>query len=369
MWLSTKYRLLTSLFLVISVFGSARAFDLQDAEEMVRPLQILNHPGVQIGIGVAVELNPSTKTLKKAVDLTKLLLDESIAATDFRNSNVQEHLILVSKETEKLEEIKRRDGNLKSDEARAIIDDLKRGHFANESTGMFLAKSIFSKRMAYGVASHYYMDKFMKHLFGETIAKRLLLGNRAETFWLRKTGVVRTYTNIPWKHLTVLGKNSRLLTDSLKKVLLEKIGKYIGSSVLHSTLDKMVEDILRDHPSIPQAAVSLRLSLMTQPQLLRQVDLSMPALRPVPQPSAPAAPTAFRALPIKIQRDPVVSAAAVQQQVIQYQIEYGGSQSARVEPEVREPVPHPTHSSSLPRSIKVGGSFTGASGSSLYTRY
>jgi hypothetical protein len=371
MWLSTKHRLLTSLFLVFSIFTSARAFDLQDAENQVRPLQVLTRPSVQIGIGVAVALNPSTAGLKKAVDVTKLLLDESIAATEFRNSVVQEHLIVVSKETEKLEEIKQRDGNLKSDEARAIIDDLKRGHFANESTEMFLAKSVFSARMVYGVASRYYTDKFIEHLFGESIAKRLPLGNRAETFWLRKTGVVRTYTNIPWNHLTVLGRNSRLLTDSLKVVLLKKIGKAIGSYTLQNSLDRIVEDILRDHPSIPEAAVSLRLNLMTQPQLLRQPELlmPMPALRPVAPALVPAPPTAFRAPPIMIQRDPVVSAAAVQQQVIHYQIEYGGSQSVRVEPEVREPVEHPTHSSSLPSSISIGGSFTGGSGSTLFTRY
>jgi hypothetical protein len=169
----------------------------------------------------------------------------------------------------------------------------------------------------------------------------------------------------------VLGENSRKLVDALKEVLLKKLGKAIGQYAVESTLDQVVEDLLRDHPSIPEAATALRLNIMTNPMVLLPAPAPMPAQVPQAIPAAPAVRAIIPILPpvTLVQRDPFVSAASVQQQVIQYEVDRGPSTSANVEPSQREPVDHPTHSSSLPSSISISGSFTGASGSSLYTRY
>jgi hypothetical protein len=262
--------------------------------------------------------------------------------------------LVVSAEAKKLEEIRQREGNLNSLEAQAILGDLKRGHFSQESTGMFLAKSVLSGRMAYGVTSHYYMDKWMKVFFGETLAKRLPAGNRVELMWIGKGSLVRIHTNIPWRYLLALGESSRKFTDSLKKVLLKKIGKQLGHFVVENTLDKVVEDILRDHPSIPEATTVLRLNMFNDPRLMAPM---VQAATPVPIAIPPE---------IRVQRDPVVSAASVQHQVIEeqhYRASSGGSESAQ-----SKPVEHPTHS--IPSSINIGGgSFTGGAGSSLFTRF
>jgi hypothetical protein len=344
---------------------AARAQDITQDSAQVRPLRILSRDhlltAAQIGVGVAVALNPELEGVHKLADFTALTLDEAVKATAFRNSIVESHLLVVSAEATKLEDLRTRDGNLDSPEAQAILDDLRRGHFATDGTGMFLARSVVSGRMAYGVASHYYLNKWMKAFFGGTLGRRLPLGNRVERVWLARNGLVRTYTNIPWRYLTTLAESSRLLTDAIKKVLLQKIGKALGQYAVQSTLDQEVERILADHPSIPEAAVYLRLDAMNDPRLLM----------PMAQPAMPVAAVAAAvpiAVPraIAVQADPVVSAASVQHQVLsepQYRVDTGGSESAHV-----EPVEHPTHRD-LPTSISIGGSFTGGSGSTLFSRF
>ena len=358
------------LILALGIFLPVRAQGIREDDQQVAPRQFLSREtfltGAQIGIDVAVALNPETAAVKKAADVTKIVLDEGIKATEFRNSVVESHLLVVNAEAKKLETIKDRDGNLNSPEAQAILGDLRRGHFASGGTGMFLAKSVFSARMAYGVTSHYAKDEFMKAFFGETIAKRLPFGNRAEALWIGKQSFVRTYTNIPWRYLKVLGENSRKLTDALKVVLLKKIGKQLGQYTLENTLDKAVEDILRDHPSIPEATSYYRLSAMMDPRLL--MPMAQPALAAMPVPlAAMPAPLVAPQL-ILTQRDPVVNAATVQHQVMaeqHYHVSTGSSESHHSDPPERNE--HPTHN--VPTSIHIGGSFTGGVGGTLYTRF
>ena len=323
-------------------------------DQEVTPLQVLTSDSfvtaAQIGVGVSVELNPELKVAKECGDFAEIVMEQSVVATDFRNDVVQSHLLLVSAEAKKLGEIRARDGNLDSDEAKAILADLRQGHFAQDSPAMFLAKSVFSGRMAYGVASQYAIGRATdKRAAG--LSTGLLTGDRVELLWVGKKSFVRTYTNIPWKYLKVLGKNSKQFTNALQRVLLQEIGKRIGRIAVENTLDKVVGEILNRHPSIPEAAYSLRLDMMVEPHaLLPMAQAAQPALIAVPR-------------EIRVQRDPVVSAASVQQQVFQEQhyevASSGGNESAHAEPMES----HPTHVSIS------GSSFTGGSGSSLFSRY
>jgi len=335
---------------------------LEDAPEQVTPRKILTRDNLitaaQIGIGVAVDLNPSMRSIKTAFDMTGIVLDESVKAVDFRNNVIKSHLLLVSQEAKELIAIKERDGNLESDKAQAILQDLRRGYFAQDSTGMFLAKSVFSGRMAYGVVSQT-ANYFAMGWVGENTAKLIPTGDRVERMWIGKRSFVRLNTDIQWKHLTVLGRQSKLLTDALQKVLLVRIGRAIGRYGVESFLDQKAEEILRDHPSMPEAATYLRVDMMVQPQLAQAI----PAVPEVPLMLPPV---------VRVQQDPVVRAANVQQQIIEqqhYQVSDGSSHS--VSGNSRQSPPeehHPTHS--IPSSISLpGGSWTGGSGSSLFSRY
>jgi hypothetical protein len=339
----------------------APAQEVKAEDEPVKPLQILTNEkfltAAQIGIGIAVDLNPETKAIKEAADFTRIVADESVKAADFRNSVVESHLLVVKEEAETLKDIRRREGNLNSPEAQAILQDLKAGHFSKDDTGMFLLKSVFSLRMAYGVASEYATKKLTKNI-AEKIAGQLPTGDRVELMWIGKRSFVRTHLDIPWKHLKELGENSKLLTNAFQKVILKKIGERIGRYAVESTLDKTVEDILRDHPSIPEAAYILRLDAMVQPQLFTAIA-AQPAMAPVPM----AMPAVIRAQP-----DPVIRAASVQQQVIAAQ-PYGGGGSgsgrgSNYDPPIER---HPTHN--LPTNISIGGSWTGGAGGTLFSRF
>lgn len=350
---------------LIPVADSAAGSEIRDAAQQVQPLQILTSESftskAQIGIGIAVALNPEIATIatvKKMADMTELVMDEAVKATDFRNEVVQSHLLVISAEAAKLEDIHERDGNLNSPEAQAILGDLKSAPRSETSAIMFLAKSVFSGRMAYGVASHYIVDAASDKV-GEYIGKSLPTGDRVEALWIGRNGFVRTHVDIRWKYLKALGEDSKQLTNALQKVLLQEIGKKIGRYTVESTLDREVDQILRDHPSIPEATVVLRLDLMTEPRLmLPMAQAALPA--PVAVPAA-----------IMVQADPVVSAASVQQQVIEEQHYSGSSNSGGASHSSStssrsEAVEHPTH---MPSSISVGGSFTGGSGSTLYSRF
>jgi hypothetical protein len=290
--------------------------------------------------------------------MTVIVLDESVKATDFRNSVVNSHLLLVNQEARRLSDIKKRDGNLESDEAQAILRDLRHGHFTEDSTGIFLAKSVFSGRMAYGVASQT-ANYFAMRQVGQYAAKLIPTGDRVERMWIGKRSFVRLNTDIQWKHLTVLGRQSKLLTDALQKVLLVRIGRAIGRYGVESFLDQKAEEILRDHPSMPEAATYLRVDMMVQPQLAEAI---------------PVMPSASLVMPpvVRVQQDPVVRAASVQQQIIEeqhYQVSAGSSRRAPKNSRQNPPEEHhPTHS--IPNSISLpGGSWTGGSGSSLFSRY
>lgn len=333
--------------------------EIRDDRDEVKPLQILTSEkfitAAQIGIGVAVALNPETKAVKEAFDISKIVAEQSVKAAEFRNSVVESHLLVVSAEAKRLENL-----DLHSPEAQAILADLRRGHFSQDSTAMFLAKSVFSLRMAYGVASQYATKKLSGKL-GEKIARQIPIGNRVELIWIGKKSFVRTYTDIPWKHLKELGENSRVLTDAFRTVVLKKIGERIGRYAVESTLDKAVEDILRDHPSIPEASYTLRVDAMVRPELLAPIAQAQPAMAP----AAVAVPAVILAQP-----DPVIRAASVQQQVVAAQHYEGSSnRSGSSGRSNYEPVErHPTHN--IPTSISLpGGSFTGGSGSTLFTRF
>jgi hypothetical protein len=341
----------------------APAQEVNAADEPVKPLQFLTNDkfltAAQVGIGIAVDLNPETKAIKEAADFTKIVMDQSVQAADFRNSVVESHLLVVKEEAETLRDIRQREGNLNSPEAQAILRDLKAGHFSQDGAATFLLKSVFSLRMAYGVASEYATKKLTGKIAGK-LAGQLPTGDRVELMWISKRSYVRTHFDIPWRHLKELGENSKLLTNAFQKVILKKIGERIGRYSVESTLDKTVEDILRDHPSIPEAAYVLRLDAMVQPQLLAPIAA---------QPAMVAAPMAMPAV-IRTQPDPVIRAASVQQQVIAAQ-PYGGGSSgsgsgrgSNYDPPVER---HPTHN--LPSNINIGGSWTGGSGGTLFTRF
>lgn len=342
----------------------APAQEITPDDQVVKPLQILTNEkfitAAQVGIGIAVELNPEIKAIKEAADFTKIVAEQSVKAADFRNSVVESHLLVVKEEAETLKDIRQREGNLNSPQAQAILADLKAGHFSQDSTSMFLAKSVFSLRMAYGVASEYATKKLTGKL-AEKVAGQFSAGGRVELMWIGKRSFVRTHYDIPWRNLKELGANSKLLTNAFQKVILKKIGERIGRYAVESTLDHAVEDILRDHPSIPEAAYVLRLDATVQPQLLAPIAQAQPVMAQAPM----AMPAIIRAQP-----DPVIRAANVQRQVIaaqHYESASSGSGSGRnsnYDPPVER---HPTHN--LPSSINIGGSFTGGSGSSLFTRF
>ena len=73
-------------------------------------------------------------------------------------AGAERHHAALAEEAAKLEDIHARDGNLNSPEAQAILGDLRSAPRSETSTTMFLAKSVFSAKMAYGVASHYVVD-------------------------------------------------------------------------------------------------------------------------------------------------------------------------------------------------------------------
>ena len=342
----------------------APAQEITPDDHVVKPLQILTSDkfitAAQVGIGIAVELNPELKTIKEAADFTKIVAEQSVKAADFRNSVVESHLLVVKEEAETLKDIRQREGNFDSPEAQAILADLRAGHFSQDSTTMFLAKSVFSLRMAYGVASEYATKKLTGKL-AEKIAGQLPTGDRVELMWIGKRSFVRTHYDIPWKHLKELGANSKLLTNAFQTVILKKIGERIGRYAVESTLDQAVEDILRGHPSIPEAAYVLRLDAMIQPQLLAPIAQAQPVMAQAPM----AMPAVIRAQP-----DLVIRAASVQHQVIAAQ-SYGGgsggsgsSRSSNYDPPVER---HPTHN--LPSNINIGGSWTGGAGGTLFTRF
>jgi hypothetical protein len=330
-------------------------------DRQVRPLKVLNEDrllaAAQIGMGIVVTLNPEFAAIKKAADFTALVAGESVKAADFRNSVVNSHLLVVSAEAKRLEDIRKRDGNLKGEEAQAILADLRRGHFSDDSTASFLVKSVFSGRMVYGVASQYAVGEITGKI-GEKIAKSSRIGNEVELLWVRKGSLMRR-TGIQWSYLKAAGEQSRRLTNAFEEVVLKRIGRRIGRYTVESTLDKFADEVLREHPSIPEAATYLRLNVMIQP---REAVAMAQAARPAEMQIA---------LPVQleVQQDPVASAASVQRQIIdqqQYQVSSGEEPSSHVE-RVDD---HPTHSSNIPTSINISGaSFTGASGSTLFSRF
>lgn len=334
------------------------AQEVKADEHEVKPLQVLTRDnlilGAEVGIGIAVSLNPETKVVKEAFDVSKIVLDQSVKSVEFRDSVLSSHLLVVNAEIERLRSI-----DVHSPEAQAILANLRREHFSTDSTGMFLAKSVFSLRMVYGVASQYATKKLSGKI-AENFARKIPLGNKVEYMWIGKKGLIRANTNIPWSHLKELGENSRLLTNAFRTVVLKKIGERIGRYAVESMLDKAVEDILRGHPSIPEAVYTLRVDAMVRPELLAPIAAAQPAMVP----AAVAMPPVILAQP-----DPVIRAASVQQQVVAAQ-HHESSSTARsgggsnYDPPVER---HPTHN--LPSSINIGGSFTGGSGSTLFTRF
>lgn len=232
---------------LIPLAGNATNPEIRDADQQVQPLKILTSESftskAQIGIGIAVALNPEMATVKEMADMTELVMDEAVKATDFRNEVVQSHLLVISEEATKLKDIHTRDGNLNSPEAQAILDDLKSAPRSETSATMFLANSVFSGRMVYGVASHYIVDAATDKI-GKYVGKSLPTGDRVEALWISRNGFVRTHVDIRWKYLKALGEDSKQLTNALQKVLLQEIGKKIGRYTVESTLDREVDEIL-----------------------------------------------------------------------------------------------------------------------------
>src|SRR5438067_1406418 len=85
-WIMTFCVLMVGLISGTAVRGQ----EIREDEHQVQPLQFLTSESflkkAQIGIGVAVALNPELEGIKKFSGLTELSLDEGIKATDFHVS-------------------------------------------------------------------------------------------------------------------------------------------------------------------------------------------------------------------------------------------------------------------------------------------
>ena len=125
----------------------APAQEVKAEDEPVKPLQILTNgkflTAAQVGIGIAIDLNPETKAIKEASDFTRSSQTSPSSRQTFANSVVESHLLVVKEEAETLKDIRQREGNLNSPDAQAILQDLKAGHFSQDGTATFLLSLYF----------------------------------------------------------------------------------------------------------------------------------------------------------------------------------------------------------------------------------
>ncbi|MGI9079143.1 MAG: hypothetical protein ACR2G6_17705 [Gemmatimonadaceae bacterium] len=349
------------------------------AAEQIEPRLVLTPQnlmaGAQVGLGLVLELHPLTggaKRVGKVLDVAKVTIEEMPDAVDFRTRAVESRLLLVGEEAERLEAIRERDGHLQSDEAGVILGGLREGHFTIGDEYSFLAKSVASKRLVYRVASHYYTDKWMKKISRRVALSWPAPGNRVHKMWAGKNSYVRRYSSMSWNSLQQLAQASQRFTNAVQVYLAKQIGKRLAKNYVRAALDREVDAIMEENPSISSAATVLRVNMATEP--FRAIPIAQVAL--APQPLSPAvqamqpvmiAPIA----PIAVHRDPVVSAASVNGQVLSaYRAPLDDNNPAPVEHPSRASSSEPIRSSSsAPRMPNIGGSFTGASGSSLTTRH
>jgi hypothetical protein len=260
----------------------------------------------QIGIAVAVDYNPEVKPVKVAADITSIALDESIKSAEARNAVIATHLLMINSDAARLQELKKRDGNLDSPEAQAILDQFRENPFPADSTGMFLAKSVFSARVVIGTAGHFGMDQAMKWFFGSKLSKRLHIGEKTERIWLSKKSPVRLYTSIKWKYLKRLAYNTQVLSDRLMKAIVDHQATELGKTMFGMVLDQEVDKVLAEHPSRRSAVYALRSDLFNDPTLL-----AVPAPAPAVAAILPAPAV------IRVPNDPVMRPAHVQHEFIQ----------------------------------------------------
>jgi hypothetical protein len=336
-----------SVVALLAVFSTARAQEVIEQIVDAQPMAVLSKKNflvaAQVGISVAADYNPEVKPFKVAADIAVIALDETLKSAEARNAALATHLVMLNDDISRLQELKKRDGNLRSPEAQAILDNFRRNPFPSDSEGMFLAKSVFSLRVVVGTAGHYGIRKGFELFLGKRLAKRMHVGEKAERIWISKNSPVRLYTNIEWKYLKQLGTGTRILGDKLMKAIIVREAKELGKATFGEVLDHAVDTILAEHPSHKSAVYTLRSDLFNNPALLVQ-PAPAAVIVPAPVPAIVPMPAV-----VMVPNDPVIRPAYVQHQAIE--------QNAGRSHDGNPPSDGHRSSHQLPTSISGGGSF------------